>query len=64
VSATTSSAGPCSTPRGWDYQTRREFDREVRKALEEEYKSGMTQDDADEIAFEVLDEWLDGDEDA
>lgn len=46
-------------PREWDWDTRRAFERDVRRALEAEYEPGMDQDEADDIAFEVLDGWLD-----
>ena len=46
-------------PREWDWNTRRAFERDVRRALEE-YEPGMDQDQADNIAVEVLEEWLEG----
>jgi excisionase family DNA binding protein len=50
-------------PRDWDYETKRAFEREVRQVLEEEYHSGMDQDAASEIAFDVLEEWVEDHED-
>jgi excisionase family DNA binding protein len=49
-------------PRDWDWNTKRDFEREVRQTLKDELEPGMDQDDADEIAFAVLDEWLADDE--
>jgi len=50
-------------PSQWDYQTVKDLGREVRKALEDEYYRGMTQDEANEIALDVLGEWMEDHED-
>ena len=50
------------SPRAWDWDTKRAFERGARRVLEKEYEPGMDQDDADEIAFDVLDEWMEDDE--
>jgi excisionase family DNA binding protein len=50
------------TPLDWDLDTKRAFEREVHKALTEEYQPGMDQTEADEIASEVLDDWIEDDE--
>jgi excisionase family DNA binding protein len=51
------------TPREWDYETKKALEREVRTVLGEEYHPGMDQDEATEIALDVLEEWVEGDED-
>ncbi len=48
-------------PRDWDSDTRKAFERELREALEDEYEPGMTQEEADEIALDVLDDWIEDD---
>lgn len=50
------------TPQHWDFDTKRAFEREVHKVLEEEYEPGMDQSEADEIAFDVLDKWIEDDQ--
>lgn len=45
-------------PRAWDLDTKRDFERELKKTLEEEYEPGMDQSEADAIALEVLEEWM------
>jgi excisionase family DNA binding protein len=50
------------TPREWDWDTRQAFERDVRRALEEEYEPGMDQDQADDIAFDVLDGWIEAED--
>lgn len=50
-------------PQDWDYETKKALEREVRNVLEEEYHPGMNQDEATEIARNVLEEWAEGDED-
>jgi|SRR5690348_5159525 len=49
-------------PREWDWETRRDFERELKAVLEEEVDLGMEQDEADAIGLEVLDEWMDEEE--
>lgn len=49
-------------PLDWDLDTRRDFERELHKALEEEYEPGMDQQEADAIALEVLEEWTENEE--
>jgi len=51
------------TPGDWEYETKKAFEREVRKALEEEFFPGMDLDEANEIAFDMLDQWVEDDED-
>lgn len=46
------------TPRHWEYDTRSAFKREVRQALEDEYEPGMEQGEANAIARDLLDDWL------
>lgn len=48
-------------PRDWDYDARKAFERELREMLEDEYEPGMAQDEADEIALDLLDDWMDDD---
>lgn len=50
------------TPPDWDLDTKRAFEREVHKAMAEEYEPGMDQSDADEIALNVLDDWIEDEE--
>ncbi len=50
-------------PRKWDHKTKKALEREVREVLEEEYHPGMDQDEANEIALDVSDEWGQDDED-
>lgn len=50
-------------PLDWDLDTKREFERDLHKALEEEYEPGMDQSEADAIALEVLEEWTEEEED-
>jgi excisionase family DNA binding protein len=47
--------------REWDYETKKALEREVRNVLEEEYHPGMDQDEANEIAVDVLEEWVEDD---
>lgn len=49
-------------PRAWDWETKRAFERELKAVLEDEVELGMEQDDADVIGFDLLDEWLEEDE--
>lgn len=49
-------------PRNWDWETRRDFERELKAVLEDEVELGMEQDEADTIGLEVLDEWMDEEE--
>lgn len=51
------------TPRGLDYETKKALEREVRNVLEDEYHPGMDQDEANEIALDVLEEWVEDDGD-
>ena len=50
-------------PREWDYETKKALEREVRNVLGEEYHPGMDQDEATEIALDVLEEWVEDDGD-
>ncbi len=50
-------------PREWDYETKKALEREARNVLEEEYHPGMDQDEANEVALDVLEEWVEDDED-
>jgi excisionase family DNA binding protein len=50
-------------PQEWDYETKKALEREVRNVLEEEYHPGMNQDEATEIALNVVEEWAEDDED-
>lgn len=51
------------TPAEWDYDTKKAMERAVRKALEEEYHDEMDQDEANDIALGVLEEWVENTED-
>jgi excisionase family DNA binding protein len=46
-------------PSDWDWNTKEAFERDVRAVLQDEVTLGMAQDEADAIALDVLDEWLD-----
>lgn len=50
-------------PADWDTKLRCAFERECRRAVAGEYQPGMDQNDANVVAQDVLDEWLDGDDD-
>ncbi len=48
-------------PRAWDYQTKEALEREIRALLKDEWHPGMEQDEADDIALDVLDQWVEED---
>lgn len=50
-------------PADRDTKLRCAFERECRRAVAGEYQPGMDQNDANMVAQDVLDEWLDGDDD-
>lgn len=50
-------------PLDWDLDTKREFELDLHRALEEEYETGMDQREADAIALDVLADWTDDEED-
>lgn len=49
-------------PRAWDWETKRAFERELKAVLDDEVEPGMEQEDADAIGLELLDDWMDEDE--
>lgn len=50
-------------PQEWDYDTKQALERAVRQVVEEEYHPGMHKDEAINIALDVLEEWVEDDED-
>lgn len=56
-------AATVRAPLDWDPDTKREFELDLHRALEEEYETGMDQRDADAIALDVLADWTDDEED-